>query len=69
MAQLIHADAGEFVALKMALTGLGLIVLVTRRFALLFNRIPVENILYAILIGYLGLFAYELSILYRIYAV
>jgi hypothetical protein len=67
MARLIHADAGEFVALKMALTGLGLIVLVTRRFALLFNRISVESILYAILVGYLLLIAYELSILFLVY--
>ena len=60
MAQLIHADAREFVALKMALTGLGVVVLVTRRHTLLFGRIPTERILYVVLLGYVALVLYEL---------
>jgi len=63
MAQLIHADAHEFVAIKMALTGLGVTVLVTRRHALLFGRIPIETILYLLLFGYVALVVYELSVL------
>ena len=63
MAQLIHVNPHQFVALKMALTGLGVIILVTRRHARLFGRIPIEGILYAVLLGYLALIAYELSVL------
>jgi hypothetical protein len=63
MAQLIQLSPQHFVALKMALTGLGLIVLVTRRHARLFGRIPVEGILYAMLFGYLALVGYEISAL------
>jgi hypothetical protein len=63
MAQLIHADAREFVALKMALTGLGVILLVTRRHALLFGRISIERVLHLLLLGYVALVIYELSVL------
>lgn len=62
MAQLVHADPHSFVALKMALTGLGVTLLVTRRHAVLFGRIPIEGILYALLLGYVALVAYELAI-------
>lgn len=63
MAQLIHADAQEFVALKMALTGLGVILLVSRRHVLLFGRIPTERVLHLLLLGYVALILYELSAL------
>lgn len=66
MAQLIHADTQEFVALKMALTGLGVIVLVTRRHTLLFGRISTESILYVVLVGYVILVIYELNGLYEL---
>lgn len=65
MAQLIHANPQQFIALKMALTGLGVILLVTRRHARLFGRIPIEGVLYAIMFGYVVLIAYELSGLHR----
>lgn len=61
MAQLIHASPHQFVAHKMALTGLGVIVLVTRRHARLFGLIPVEGVLYALLVTYAALICYELS--------
>lgn len=61
MAQLVHADPQQFVALKMSLTGLGVIVLVTRRHARLFGLIPTEGILYALLLAYLMLIVYELA--------
>ncbi len=69
MAQLIHADTREFVAFKMALTGLGVIVLVTRRHVLLFGRIQVGKLLYVTLLGYLVLIVYEGSMFVRLHSV
>ncbi len=69
MAQLIHADTQEFVAFKMALTGLGVIILVTRRHVVLFGRIQVEKLLYVALLGYLVLIFYEGSMLVRLHSV
>jgi hypothetical protein len=65
MAQLVHLSPQKFVALKMALSGLGVIVLVTRRHALLFGRVSVEAILYGVLFGYCALICYELTLLMR----
>jgi len=43
------------------LTGLGVILLVTRRHARLFGLIRAEAILYALLLAYLVLIVYELA--------
>lgn len=65
MAQLIDFSPRQFVAMKMALTGLGVIILVSRRHARLFGLIPIEGILYTVLFGYFVLIGYELAILSR----
>lgn len=63
MAKLISIDVTLFTAAKMALTGCGILVLVVLSRFRLFGRIRVAQGLYAVLIVYLLLVLYELTLL------
>lgn len=63
MAKLISIDVTLFTAAKMALTGVGILVLVLLSRFRLFGRIRVAQGLYAILVIYLLLVFYELNML------
>lgn len=67
MDKLLSIDVTLFTAVKMALTGAGIIVLVLASRFRLFGRIRVAQGLYGILAGYLLLVLYELTLLYRVY--
>lgn len=62
MATLIYKDVTVFTAVKMGLTGVGVLMLVLLSHYRLFGRIRVVKGLYAILIGYIALVLYELSL-------
>ncbi len=63
MVGLIHGDLQTFAAVKMGLTGLGVIYLVIRNEALLFGRLQVRYVLHFVLVCYIALIGYELTLL------
>ena len=63
MVGLIHGDLQTFAATKMALTGLGVTYLVIRNQALLFGRLQVRYVLHFVLLCYIVLIGYELTLL------
>jgi hypothetical protein len=63
MARLIAADVTLFTAVKMGLTGAGILVLVLLSRYRLFGRYPVATALYSVLAGYVVLVIYELVLL------
>jgi hypothetical protein len=63
MAPLVHGDALLFAAIKIGLTGGGIVVLILLARAQVFGRLPVAYILYAVLVAYGVLVAYEFGLL------
>ena len=63
MAALLEHDVRTFVYTKLAITGLGLVFLVVHATFWIAGTVRVSHILYAILGGYLALFAYQLTML------
>lgn len=66
MAPLVGGAGWGFPATKMALTGIGVILLTMLARIRAFGRIPVSAVLYAILAGYVALIMYELWLLERL---
>jgi hypothetical protein len=65
MAGLLYQNVASFAAVKMALTGLGVMTLVILSRCRVFGRIRVDLALYLTLAGYLALVSYEYSLLDR----
>jgi Domain of unknown function (DUF5658) len=59
MAAVIYKSAGLFAALKMAMTGTGVTVMVILARYQFMRVVRVESVMYAILVAYLGLLGYE----------
>jgi hypothetical protein len=68
MAKLLSIDVTLFTGAKIALTGVGILVLVLLSRFRMFGGIKVERGLYGILAGYLALVVYELLLLSSVYA-
>ena len=66
MARLIYTDVTLFAAVKMGLTGVGVLVLVLLARYRLFGRFPVVTALYAALMAYCALVIYELGLLFHL---
>jgi hypothetical protein len=67
MAALIYKSSGLFAGLKMAMTGIGvtlMVFLARYRFLRVFR---VELVLYAILVGYIGLLGYEYWLMHALF--
>jgi hypothetical protein len=65
MALLVPHELGWFAAVKLSLTSLGVVVLVVCSRMRLFRTIPGEALLYAVVLCYAALVAYELRMLAR----
>ena len=63
MLGLIHGDLATFAATKMALTGLGVTYLVIRNESLLFGCLQVRYVLHFVLVCYILLIGYEVTLL------
>lgn len=66
MARLIYTDVTLFAAVKMGLTGVGVLVLVLLARYRLFGRLPVVTALYTALVAYCVLVIYELGLLFHL---
>lgn len=64
LAPLVSGSGVLFVVVKLGLTGVGVIVLTLLSRARAFGRVPVALLLYAVLVGYGVLVAYELRLLH-----
>jgi len=60
MGLIIYRSVAAFTALKMIMTGFGLVLMVVLARYRLMRRVPVEWVLYGVLIGYASLIGYEL---------
>ncbi|HEV2443769.1 MAG TPA: DUF5658 family protein [Steroidobacteraceae bacterium] len=65
LAPLIGGSGLLFVAVKVGLTGVGVVLLTLLSRSKAFGRIPVSLLMYAVVIGYGALIAYELHLLRR----
>jgi hypothetical protein len=63
MAAVIYKSAALFADLKMAMTGLGVMLMVYLARYRFMRVLRVELVLYAILVGYAGLLGYEFCLL------
>ncbi|MGC8521436.1 MAG: DUF5658 family protein [Steroidobacteraceae bacterium] len=63
LAPLVRGSGAAFVGLKVALTGGGIVCLTMLARLKAFGRLPVQLILYGVLLGYIVLIAYELALL------
>lgn len=63
LAPLVHGSAVAFVLVKVGLTGVGLVCLILLARLKVFGRLPAQFLLYAVLLGYVVLIAYELKLL------
>lgn len=63
LAPLVHGSGVLFVAVKVGLTGVGVVLLTLLSRLKAFGRMPVALLLYGVLIGYGALIAYELQLL------
>lgn len=63
LAPLVHGSATLFVAVKVGLTGIGVVLLTLLSRLKAFGRLPVALLLYGVLVGYGVLIAYELHLL------
>lgn len=63
MAPLVYGDALLFAAIKIGLTGGGIVVLILLARAQIFGRVPVAYLLYAVLLAYTALVGYEFALL------
>lgn len=66
MAELVSRDARVFVAIKLGLTAGGVVLLILTARVRAFGRLPVGVVLYAVLVTYTALVAYEISLLQRL---
>lgn len=66
LAPLVRGSGALFVAVKIGLTGVGVVLLTLLSRFKAFGRLPVGLLLYCVLIGYGALIAYELHLLYRL---
>jgi len=66
LAPLIGGSGALFVAVKIGLTGMGVVLLTILSRVKAFGRLPVALLLYAVLAGYALLIAYELRLLERL---
>lgn len=66
MAPLVRGSAGSFAAVKLGLTGIGVLLLITVARVRAFGRLPVGTLLYVVLTAYAVLVAYELRMLYSV---
>lgn len=64
MAVFVRGSTGAFAAVKLGLTGVGVILLLAVARMRAFGRLPVGILLYAVLAAYALLVAYELRMLY-----
>ncbi len=62
MDTLIHKSAALFLAVKLGLTAVGLVILVGYHHIMLLNRIRIRHVIYSIFGMYVGLIGYELAI-------
>ena len=60
MAALVYRSVAAFAALKMLLTGLGVVLMVVLARYRFMRVLPVAWVLYGVLVGYAGLIGYEL---------
>lgn len=67
MAKLLPHSIGWFAAVKLALTGIGIVVLAACSRMRLFRAVPVEMLLSLILCAYIVLVSYELRLVERIH--
>jgi hypothetical protein len=63
MAAVVYHSAAQFAALKMAMTGFGVMLMVYHARYRFMRVLRVELVLYAILVGYAGLLGYEFWLL------
>jgi hypothetical protein len=63
MAVIIYRSVGVFAALKMFMTGAGLIVMVILARYRFMRLVRVDSVLYGVLVAYIGLIGYELWLL------
>lgn len=63
LATLVRGSAAAFIAVKVGLTGIGIVCLTMLARLKAFGRLPVPLILYAVLAGYVVLIVYELALL------
>jgi uncharacterized protein DUF5658 len=63
MAPLVHGDGLLFAAVKIGLTGGGIVVLILLARARIFGRLPVSSLLYGLLVAYGVLVGYEFWLL------
>ena len=63
LAPLVRGTGVAFIAVKVGLTGIGIVCLTMLTRLKAFGRLPVPLILYAVLAGYVVLIAYELALL------
>jgi hypothetical protein len=63
MDTIVHGDGRSFVAFKFGLTSSGVVLLILLARVKAFGRLPVSVLLYGVLVAYLWLVSYELSLL------
>ena len=63
LAPLVRGTGAAFIAVKVTLTGIGIVCLTMLTRLKAFGRLPVPLILYAVLAGYVVLIVYELALL------
>ena len=63
MALVVYQNATVFAVLKMAMTGLGVMMMVMLARYRFMRLVRVDVVMYAVLLGYLGLLGYEYSML------
>jgi hypothetical protein len=66
MARLVYSDARAFVTVKICLTVMGVVLLILTARVRAFGRFPVGVVLYAVLVAYVALVLYELSMLQNV---
>ena len=63
MALVVYKNAAVFAAVKMAMTGLGVMMMVMLARYRFMRLVRVDVVMYAVLLGYLGLLSYEYAML------
>jgi len=69
MASVVYKSASLFAALKMAMTGIGVVLMVILSQYRFLRVVRVEVVMYAILVVYVGLLGYEFSMLRKVFNV
>jgi len=66
MALLVHSNVGAFAALKMAMTGFSVVLMVCLAHYRFMRVVRVELVLYVILVAYVILIGYEIRMLQKV---